>query len=513
VLVLSNGMALLLQTLAVRLGLVTGRDLAQACAAAWPRPIRWTLWLLAEGAIIACDLAELPGSAIALNLLFGIPLLWGAVITVLDVLLILALQRFGVRMLEAVVLALVLTIAGGLFVQVAMVGPDPVRVIGGLVPRLDSASLYIAIGILGATVMPHNLYLHSALVKTRRIEEGEAGMREAMRANLLDTGLSLNLALLVNAAILILAAAAFGARGIVVDDLRDAHHMLAPLLGGGAAALLFAVALLCSGPSATITGTLAGQIVMEGFLQLRLPPLVRRTLTRLVAVVPAVAVLATVGESGTLPLLIASQVVLSLQLPFAIVPLIRLTGSRALMGRWANRPWMHRMAVAFAALIIVANAALVVRTVAELNATMPWVAWPAAALGLAACALLAWLTFGDRSARVARSRARRQAAPDACRSRSNGPHSTSAAAGSGPGVGPRSPPPSRAVFQPACIPGPQGRCLLMSWSASSTSPVSRCAKSPSDTMPTSWLAWSTTGIRRTCRSPILSSALSTSSSS
>ncbi len=394
VLVLSNAMALLLQTLAARLGLVSGRDLAQACAAAWSRQVSVALWALAELAIVACDLAELLGSAIALNLLFGIPLIWGAAITVLDVLLILALQRWGVRALESVVLVLVATIAGCLFAQVAMVGPDPAQVVRGLVPVLDGASLAIAIGILGATVMPHNLYLHSALVRTRRFDDDEVGLREAMRANLLDTGVSLNVALLVNASILILAAAAFGARGLVVDDLRDAHAMLAPLLGGGAAALLFAIALLCSGQSATITGTLAGQVVMEGFLRLRLPPVARRTVTRLVAVVPALWVLSVFGDAGTLPLLIASQVVLSLQLPFAIVPLIRLTGSPAVMGRWANARHVQTLAWTIAATVVAANAALVAKTVIDLGEDAPRLAWPAAALAAALLALLARLAFG-----------------------------------------------------------------------------------------------------------------------
>jgi manganese transport protein len=395
VLVLSNAMALLLQTLSARLGLVTGHDLAQACSAAWSRPVAIALWVLAELAIVACDLAELLGSAIALNLLFGIPLLWGATITVLDVFLVLALQRWGVRALESAVLVLVVTIAGCLFAQVAMVGPDPAQVVRGLVPTWEPASLAIAIGILGATVMPHNLYLHSALVRTRRFDRDERGLREAMRANLIDTGVSLNVALLVNASILILAAAAFGARGIVVDDLRDAHALLAPLLGGGAAALLFAIALLCSGQSATITGTLAGQIVMEGFLRMRLPPVARRTITRLVAVVPAVAVLAIAGDAGTMPLLIASQVVLSLQLPFAIVPLIRLTGSRALMGAHATGRRLHALAWAVAAGIVAANLALVAKIVIELSGDRPWLAWPAGVLAAALLVLLVRLAFGS----------------------------------------------------------------------------------------------------------------------
>lgn len=394
VLVLSNAMALVLQTLAARLGLVARHDLAQACARAWPRPVALALWGLAEVAIIACDLAELLGSAIALNLLFGLPLLWGAVITTADVLAILALQRRGVRTLEAIVLVLVVTIAGCLFAQVAMVGPDPREVARGLIPTWDPASLVIAIGILGATVMPHNLYLHSSLVQTRRIDDDEAGLREALRANLVDTGLSLNVALLVNGAILVLAAAAFGVRGIVVDDLRDAHLMLAPLVGGGAAALLFAIALLCSGQSATITGTLAGQIVMEGFLRWRLPPLARRTVTRLVAVVPAVGVLAAFGDRGLLPLLIASQVVLSLQLPFAIVPLIRLTGSAAVMGTWANRPIVQALAWTIAALVVAANTALVARTLTGLGESHGWITWPAATLAAGLAVLLAGIAFG-----------------------------------------------------------------------------------------------------------------------
>jgi manganese transport protein len=319
VLLASNLVAMLLQSLSARLGIVSGHDLAQSCREHYPRPTALALWLLAEVAIIACDLAEVLGSAIALNLLFGIPMLWGVLITGFDVLLILALQHYGVRKLEAVIAVMVLTIGTCFALEIALAEPDWHGVLAGFAPRPDSSSLLIAIGILGATVMPHNLYLHSSLVRTRRIGTGFAAMREAIRYNLIDTVLALNIAFLINAAILVLSASVFFSRGIEVTDLRQAHELLSPLLGTALASAAFAVALLTAGQSSTITGTLAGQVVMEGFLQIRLTPVVRRLLTRGLAIVPAVAVLAAYGENGMLPLLIASQVVLSLQLPFAMV--------------------------------------------------------------------------------------------------------------------------------------------------------------------------------------------------
>ena len=362
VLVASNLVALLLQTLAVRLGTITGLDLAQACRAHYPRRTSFALWLLAEVAIVACDLAEIIGSALALNLLFDIPMLWGAAITVADVFLILALQRRGMRGLQAIVLVLILTIALCLAIEMFLIKPSLPQIAAGLVPRLDGASLYIAVGIVGATVMPHNLYLHSAIVKTNAVGPSPESKRWALRYYFFDTAIALNLAFIINASILIVAAGVFFSRGIAVSDIREAHGLLAPLLGTGLAATVFAIALLCSGQSSTITGTLAGQFVMEGFLRIRLSPLLRRSLTRLIAVVPALAVLAIAGDAGALPLLVASQVVLSLQLPFAIVPLIRLTNSRQLMGIFANNRAMAALAAFVAILIVAANAWLVART-------------------------------------------------------------------------------------------------------------------------------------------------------
>ncbi len=365
VLALSNLIALLLQTLCARLGVVSGLDLAQGCRALYPAPAAWLLWLLCEVAIIACDLAQVIGSAVALNLLFGIPMLWGAALTVLDVLLILLLQRHGMRRLEALVVAAILTIAACFAVELWLVRPDWGGVAAGLRPRLPPEAVYIAIGMLGATVMPHNLYLHSALVKTRLVDSTVAARTRALRYNLVDTVLALNFAFLVNASILIVAAAVFYRHGVAVGDLREAQQLLSPLLGVGLASTLFAVALLCAGQSATVTSTLAGQIVMEGFLRLRVSPVVRRLLTRGLALLPALIVLAAYGEERTLDLLVATQVVLSLQLPFAIVPLVRFTGSEQLMGRFRNSALLHAAATACALFVIAANAWLVVRTAIE----------------------------------------------------------------------------------------------------------------------------------------------------
>jgi manganese transport protein len=388
VLVASNLVALLLQTLSAKLGIVAGLDLASACRLAYAPATSTALWILAEISIVACDMAELLGSAIALQLLFHLPLVWGALVTSVDVLVILALQRRGATRLEAFVVVLLFTIAVCLGIEVYWAKPELGQMARGLLPRLGSESLYVAIGILGATVMPHNLYLHSGLLAAAN-QNGELGPPAAAhRRSIWSTVVALNLALLVNAAILLLAASTFGKRGLPVSDLRDAHGLLAPLLGSGAAAVLFAVGLLASGQSSTVTGTLAGQIVMEGFVQLRLKPWLRRAVTRGLAIVPAVAVLSAVGDAGVMPLLVGSQVVLSIQLPFAIVPLIRLTSSPSLMRGAHSGPWLRRLAVGGAALIALANTVLVIRTVQQLASSSPWVAL---LLGGLECAGLAFL--------------------------------------------------------------------------------------------------------------------------
>lgn len=391
VLVASNLIAVVLQSLAARLGIAGRVDLAQACRAHYARPVALALWLLCEVAIIACDLAELLGSAVALNLLFGIPLAWGALITGFDVLLILALQHYGIRKLEAVVAVLVLTIGACMALEMVLARPVWSEVASGLVPRLDASSLFIAIGILGATVMPHNLYLHSSLVQTRRIGSGEWAQREAIRYNFLDTALALNVALCINAAILILSASTFFSRGIEVTELRQAHELLTPLLGTTLASAAFAIALLAAGQSSTITSTLAGQVVMEGFVRLRMSPLKRRLLTRLLAIVPAVTVLFIVGDSGVLQLLVWSQVVLSLQLPFAIVPLIRFTSAPRIMGALVSPRWLRGVAGAAALLIIALNAWLVARALAPVGSGAAWVAMGLAAVACAS--LLAWIAW------------------------------------------------------------------------------------------------------------------------
>jgi manganese transport protein len=346
VILASNLMAMLLQTLCARLGLVTGRDLAQACRDYYKKPAAIALWLLCEIAIIACDLAEVIGSAVALQLLFGIPLIAGVLITGLDVLLILALGHFGFRKLEAVVITLVATVAGCFALEMFLARPDWGGVARGLfTPGFpepfsgEGGSLLIALGILGATVMPHNLYLHSSVVQTRANDRSPAGLRQAIRYNTLDTIIALGAAFFVNAAILILAAAAFHRSGTIVDELEQAHRLLNPLLGG-AAATAFAVALLASGQSSTITGTLAGQIVMEGFLRIRIAPWLRRLITRGLAIIPAIILITMSGGKNTVQLLILSQVVLSMQLSFAIFPLLMFTSDRNRMGDFVNPLWL-----------------------------------------------------------------------------------------------------------------------------------------------------------------------------
>lgn len=342
VILASNLMAILLQTLCARLGLVTGKDLAQACRDYYKKPAAVALWLLCEVAIIACDLAEVIGSAVALNLLFGIPLLWGVLITGLDVLLLLGLMRFGFRKIEALIVTLVGTIALCFALQLFYAHPDWGGVARGLVtPQLpDKDALFIALGILGATVMPHNLYLHSSIVQTRAYEKTDSGLRTALRGATLDTVVSLGMAFFVNAAILVVAAAAFHSAGkLDVEGLEEAHVLLKPMLGG-AAATAFAVALLASGQSSTITGTLAGQIVMEGFLNFRIAPWLRRLITRTLAIVPAMVLIAASGGKNTVDLLIFSQVVLSMQLSFAIFPLLAFTSDRRRMGEHVNPLWL-----------------------------------------------------------------------------------------------------------------------------------------------------------------------------
>jgi manganese transport protein len=365
VLVMSNAMAILLQTLSARLGIVAGRDLAQACREAYPRHVSYLLWILCEVAIAACDLAEVLGAAIALNLLFKIPLLIGVMLTAADTLLILWFTRFGIRFIEAFVLALITIIGACFAIEIFFARPSLSEMVVGLIPRLNDQSLYVAIGILGATVMPHNLYLHSALVQTRRIGRSEEEKRTACKFNLVDCVVALNGALFVNAAILILAAAVFFKRGMVVNEIQQAHLLLAPLLGTTAASVLFAVALLCSGQSSTLTGTMAGQIVMEGFLNFRMRPWLRRLITRLVAIVPAAFTIYFSGEHGTYRLLILSQVILSMQLPFAIVPLIQFTSDRKRMGSFANAMWVRLLAWSAAIIIVGLNVRLVIGVLTE----------------------------------------------------------------------------------------------------------------------------------------------------
>jgi len=365
VVLLSGLMAMLLQALSVRLGIATGRDLARASRDAYPQPVAVALWLFAEIGIIACDLAEVLGTAIALELLFGLPLLWGVLLTGFDTLVVLALQRFGFRLLEAVVITLILLIIFCFAFELILAKPDLPALAAGLVPQSaifrDSGALFIAVGIIGATVMPHNLYLHSALVQTRRFGLDQTGKAEAIRFSTIDSTMALSLALLVNAAILVLAAATFHSSGHTeIAEIQDAYLLMAPLLGAPLAAIVFALALLFSGQNSTLTGTLAGQIVMEGFLDMRLAPWLRRLLTRLLAIVPAAAVIVLADEAATGRLLIASQVVLSLQLPFAMVPLVLFTGDRRKMGRFASPAWLQVAAWLVAGAIILLNAKLLV---------------------------------------------------------------------------------------------------------------------------------------------------------
>jgi manganese transport protein len=367
IIMMSNLMAILLQHLCIKLGVVTGRDLAQACRDHYPRPIAWFLWVLAELAIAATDLAEVVGSAIGLQLLFGIPLIWGCLITSIDVLVVLYLQNRGFRYLEAIVLTLVATVGVCFVAELMFSKPELGGVLGGFIPSsgvlTDQAQLYVAIGIIGATVMPHNLYLHSSIVQTRKYARSDPGLIEAVRYATIDSTVALMCALFINAAILIVAAATFHERGMgEVAEIQEAYHLLSPVLGVGVASTLFAIALLAAGQNSTLTGTLSGQIVMEGFINFRMRPWVRRLMTRLIAIIPAVIVIGIYGESRTTDLLVASQVVLSMQLGFAVWPLLRFTGSRAKMGRFVNPPIIKALGYTTALIIIGLNLKLLFDT-------------------------------------------------------------------------------------------------------------------------------------------------------
>lgn len=384
VILVSNLMAQFLQVMCARLGLVTGKDLAMACRDYYPKPVAFVLWILCEIAIIACDLAEVVGSAVGLQLLFGIPLVWGVLITGADVLLLLALMKYGFRKLEAIVITLVFTIGLCFAFQMFLARPDVGSVFKGLfIPSMpNTEALLISVGILGATVMPHNLYLHSSIVQTRKTGETPEDLKQAIRFNTADTIIALSLAFFVNAAILILAASIFHARGIEVSELQQGHELLSGVLGG-AAATAFAVALLSSGQSSTITGTLAGQIVMEGFLKIRVSPWLRRMITRGLAIIPALIIVSASGGKGTINLLVWSQVVLSMQLSFAIFPLMAFTSNRKFMGRFANPLWVQVLGYIICTLIASLNIYLLWDTLHT------WIFLPAG-IGLA---FSAWVKF------------------------------------------------------------------------------------------------------------------------
>lgn len=370
VIFISNIFAIFLQHLSLKLGIVTGRDLAQACKDHYSKPVSFALWVLCEIAIAACDLAEVIGSAIALNLLFGIPIIAGVVITVLDVLIILFFQYKGFRYIESIVAGLIFIILSCFVYEIAVSNPELVPVLKGLIPTpqiiFKPEMLYIAIGILGATVMPHNLYLHSSIVQTRRFAKTEKGKSEAIKFATIDSTIALLLAFFINAAILIVAAATFHTTGYQdVADITDAYKLLTPLLGASFASIVFAVALLASGQNSTLTGTLAGQIVMEGFLNIKLNPWIRRLITRLIAVIPAFLVTYYYGDKGVTSLLILSQVILSLQLSFAVVPLVMFTSEKKKMGKFTNKLWVKITAWTISIIIIGLNAFLLYETFTE----------------------------------------------------------------------------------------------------------------------------------------------------
>jgi manganese transport protein len=399
VLLMSNLMALLLQSLSARLGLVRQLDLAQASRSTYSRPVNFSLWILAEIAIAACDLAEVLGMAIGLQLLFGLPLIWGVSLTVLDTLLLLLLQSYGMRKIEAFIVALVAIIGGAFVVEMVLAKPEMGELVKGFVPSLPGdEALYIAIGIIGATVMPHNLYLHSSLVQTRRINTSERGVWSAIKYNFIDSAVALNAAFFVNAAILVLAASTFFKAGMYdVSEIQDAHRFLADLLGTELAPVLFGVALVAAGQSSTITGTLAGQIVMEGYLNLRIAPWLRRIITRMIAIIPAFIVIMIYGESQTGAMLIFSQVVLSLQLGFAIIPLIHFTADKEKMGVFAIKPWVKISAWVIATIIVGLNVKLVFQEVEGWltgAGNDAWIIWVTVVpVCIAAALLLLYITF------------------------------------------------------------------------------------------------------------------------
>ena len=367
VVMISNLMAIMLQHLCIKLGVATGRDLAQACRDHYSTPTVWFLWILCEIAIAACDLAEVVGSAIGLQLLFGIPLVWGCIITALDVLAVLYLQTKGFRYIEALVITLIATIGSCFAAELIFSKPTLTGVMLGFIPGphivMDQGMLYVSIGIIGATVMPHNLYLHSSIVQTRKFEQTPVGRREAIKFATIDSSVALMFALFINGAILVLAAAVFHWSGHQdVAEIQDAYKLLSPLLGVGIASILFAVALLASGQNSTLTGTLAGQIVMEGFLNFRITPWLRRLITRALAIIPAVLIIGIFGEGKTTQLLVASQVVLSMQLGFAVWPLMRFTNEKTKMGEFANRLWLKILGWTVAGIIIVLNVKLLFDT-------------------------------------------------------------------------------------------------------------------------------------------------------
>ena len=409
VLVMSNAMAILLQNLSARLGIVSGRDLAQACRETYPRNVNLSLWALCEIAIAACDLAEVLGAAIGLNLLFHIPLLYGVLLTAADTLLLLWFQSFGIRTIEAFILALITVIAACFCIEIFWARPSAGEMLTGLVPRLDSNTLYVAITILGATVMPHNMYLHSALVQTRHIGQNEEAKRTACRYNLIDSVVALNGAMFVNIAILVMSAAVFFKHGIIVTEIQQAHELLVPLLSTSLAGTIFAIALICSGQSSTMTGTLAGQVVMEGFLNFRMRPWLRRLITRALAVIPAALTIYIAGDKATFGLLLLSQAVLSMQLPFAIIPLIHFTNDPARMGKFANPRWVRILSWTTAFTIVGLNLRLAFMAIADwLASAGPWraVIWAVAIpLSLALVALMIWVSIEPAVARRRRGRA------------------------------------------------------------------------------------------------------------
>ena len=399
VLLMSNLMALLLQSLSARLGVVRQLDLAQASRSAYNRGVNFCLWILAEIAIAACDLAEVLGMAIGLQLLFDLPLLWGVSLTVLDTLLLLLLQSYGIRKIEAFIIALVAIIGGAFLIEMFLAKPNFSDLAKGFIPSIpNDQALYIAIGIIGATVMPHNLYLHSSLVQTRRIQRTDAGIWTSIKYNFIDSAIALNAAFFVNAAILVLAASTFFKAGLYeVEDIQDAYKFLSPMLGTHWASILFGIALVAAGQSSTITGTLAGQIVMEGYLNLRIAPWLRRLITRLIAIIPAFIVILVYGEEETGALLIFSQVVLSLQLGFAVIPLIHFNSDKEKMGKFVIKPWVKIAAWLIAVVIVSLNVKLVIQevsgwlTAAGENAWIVWIT--AVPVCLAAGALLLYITF------------------------------------------------------------------------------------------------------------------------